>query len=96
MSAQVAADLRAAADVLERDGWRQGELVDSYGCRCVLGAMDAAAPLRREDAVEQMWNALADVVGTRAIVKWNDAPGRTADEVIAALRTAADRAEAEQ
>jgi hypothetical protein len=31
------------------------------------------------------------VIGTKQIVSWNDQPGRTKEEVIAALRTAAEK-----
>lgn len=102
MSAQIAADLRAAAEVLRRDGWTQGDLVDKDGCRCVLGAIDRAAWERLDersvddDLVQEMWTAVAKIIGTNAIVKWNDDPGRTADEVIAALEAAAAAAEADQ
>ena len=122
VSAQVAADLRAAADVLERDGWTQGEyhrLVGNVICHCAEGAVALSsgghdglhlAPLNstgvdyslsypgeegdeRRQAAEQ---ALEDFleIGRGSIPIWNDKPGRTAAEVIAALRAAADRAEA--
>ena len=107
MSAQVAADLRAAADVLERDGWTQGDYHASDGCHCVVGAIEVATgywtssrpqhdlsvTARRETAVDVFEAVLESPADT--VFDWNDAPGRTAAEVIAALRAAADRAEAE-
>jgi hypothetical protein len=100
MSAQVAADLRAAAEVLERDGWTQGVYHDlESGCRCAQGALDSIygaheAEGSYDQAVEEAANDhLAAVIGTPRIISWNDEPGRTADEVIAALRAAADAAE---
>ena len=39
MSAQVAADLRAAAEVLRRDGWTQGAYITEDGQCCAVGAV---------------------------------------------------------
>ena len=95
MTAQVAADLRAAADVLERDGWTQGRFYDrSTHARCAVGAIHYVVNHKGVRAV-QAREAFADHVGEMGS-SWNDAVGRTAAEVIAALRAAADRAEAEQ
>ncbi len=93
MSAQVAADLRAAADVLERDGWAQGGLA-SCG-RCAIEAVwqvTGSIGQRPQDAVETL---RAVIPAPSSIILWNDKPGRTADEVITALRAAADRAESQ-
>lgn len=97
MSAQVAADLRAAADVLERDGWTQGEYEQPDGCKCISGALRSVCggiDTTDTDRYLSAWYALRPVIG-RGAINWNDEPGRTADEVIAALRTAADAAEAQ-
>lgn len=118
MSAQIAADLRAAADVLERDGWTQGSfhrLVDEGRiCHCAEGAIAVASGRHEDvrpdpvsnsmvdwkpntDASARHWDALdalAEVIDAHNIPSWNDTPGRTADEVIAALRAAADAVEA--
>ena len=107
MSAQVAADLRAAADVLERDGWTQGSYTDDNGCYCAAGAVLKAMRYDLSEggdymrAVEAFEAVLRQVLRAGssapegAVIAWNDAAGRTAAEVIAALRAAADRAEAE-
>ena len=99
MSAQVAADLRAAADVLERDGWTRGAWLDE-GRRCVAGALTKAVmDLHPDDNFDRAYQSAHDTLsghlGTAPML-WNDAHGRTAAEVIAALRAAADRAEADQ
>ena len=98
MTAQVAADLRAAAEVLRRDGWTQGDYEKADGCKCLSGALrsvcggiDSTEPERYLPA----WGYLRALIGREAIT-WNDAPGRTADEVIAALEAAADAAEADR
>jgi len=95
VTAQVAADLRAAVDVLERDGWTQGGLSED-GRLCAIEAIWRACGQsggeRSQNAVEQLRTAIPF---QRSIIGWNDTPGRTAAEVIAALRAAADAAEAE-
>lgn len=93
MSAQVAADLRAAAEVLRCDGWTQGELTDANGCHCVLGAFYKAGCLAMPGAADQVFR---DHIGVGSLAAWNDREGRTAEEVIAALEAAADAAEADQ
>ena len=101
MTAQVAADLRAAAEVLERDGWTTQCRPDAATGRCLTEAVAAVIPGGRGDMV---WDketdyrfttatqAMRDHLGGR-ISQWEEAPARTATEVIAALRAAADAAE---
>jgi hypothetical protein len=102
VSAQVAAELRAAADVLERDGWTQNAYTDQNGCHCVMGAAYVAMGCPTTEWAEGLTervDAVRDFLGTflgRRPHLWNDAPGRTAEEVIAALRAAADAAGADQ
>lgn len=101
MTAQVAADLRAAADVLERDGWVQ-RTWEWEGARCAASALGAVVYGAEDDGGDDEMNlrysaaitALKARVGI-AVTVWNDEAGRTAAEVIDALRAAADRAEAE-
>ena len=105
MAADVARDLRAAAEVLERDGWTQGVYGDERGCRCQAGAMIVAVSgqpwmsltsltpeqFGRWTTAERFFHRFLDAEP----MGWNDEPGRTAAEVIAALLAAADAAEAE-
>ncbi len=106
MSAQTAADLRAAADVLERDGWLQGDYGTRHGPKCLAGAVnhvvngggsvdDLGGACELEDRAADAVQSVAALLGQgyADITRWNDAPGRTAAEVIAALRAAADRVE---
>ena len=105
MTAQVAADLRAAADILERDGWTQGDLGECGGPKRLVGVAYYVASDGTEVLFERSGAAIhraetsikafaAHVRVERAeIPTWNDTPGRTADEVIAALRAAADTVE---
>jgi len=84
--------LNKAADLIERDGWTQGTY-QLDGKRCVDGAISATSHdwstwRNRKEARE----LLRDTIGAQILVDWNDAPGRTKTEVVAALRAAAERA----
>ena len=84
----VADVLNGAADLIERDGWVQGSPRTSEG-RCMNMALQEVA------GKQVYWQAkryVEDVVGFRATAAWNDTPGRTKTEVVAALRAAAKRA----
>lgn len=86
-----------AARVLERGGWCQGRVKDYAGQHCALGAI-------REVAFCDFLGKAAERVLARSlrlrpgfgsatpdvmVAEWNDDPGRTADEVVTALRKAA-------
>lgn len=95
---EVAAVLNRAADILEQEGWGQGKLHNrATGCRCALGALnDATNDCMKGPAAPrsyEVWSAAEDAlsaeIGFDNIPTWNDALGRTATEVIAALRNAA-------
>jgi hypothetical protein len=97
MSTHTAATLRAAADLIRREGWTQARFFDERtGCRCIAGALRECT-----DSTQWMYavEALARQVGVppwpTSIYNWNDDPDRTVDEVIAALEAAAQAAEAE-
>lgn len=111
MSYETADILDGAADVIERDGWHQGD----YGAPgkqdqqpiegqpvCALGAIRVARRLDvRWSAAAAAWfggiddhpavEALAQTTGIKVggVHKWNDAPERTKQEVLDALRLAA-------
>jgi hypothetical protein len=106
MTTQVAQDLRAAAEVLRRDGWTQGDLGTCDGPKCAVGAAYYVASDGAEvvyefcgsDTIrraEQIADAVAAWIGVDRpdLPTWNDSGKRTADEVIAALEAAADAAE---
>jgi len=85
----VAADLRLAADLLERDGWAQGTYQSDDGQRCVMGALlDVAG-----DINFSVHKSIFKQVAGKYPLSYNDSPGRTAEQVITALRAAADKAE---
>lgn len=80
--------LLRAAEILERDGWCQGKVYDGDAC-CMVGAFMLA---RIHSPVEghpfPAW-PLPDIDGM-VPGKWNDAPGRTKEEVVAKLRELAE------
>jgi hypothetical protein len=100
----VAAAATAAADVLEDGGWTQGNYHVATGARCLVGALRWAIPElrpRNAETVLRCW--VASVIATRpgdegirggTLEGWNDAPWRTAEEVVAILRAVADVATA--
>jgi hypothetical protein len=84
--------LLAAASMLERDGWCQGSSQDEKGRRCGSGAITDTCPPGNHGAEwVRARNAVREQIGSEDIAVWNDVHGRTADEVIAALRAAAER-----
>ena len=86
--------LAAASELLVTKGWTQGEsakdkdgyCVPSYSpratCYCLIGAIEKVAP--SWDGLEAR-DALRRVLGVDNIVKWNDTPGRTKEEVLKAI-----------
>lgn len=80
-----------AARHLEVHGWLQGIAGESRKPCCLIGATVAVDPLG--EARTEAQAILRDHLGVRSggLAQWNDAPGRTAAEVIAALRAAAQR-----
>lgn len=101
---QTAADLRAAADVIRERGWTQGDYVDTEtGACCMVGAVDLAtgytddgeqitgdADVRRRR--DEAYFALSPHARPGPTV-WNDAFGRTKDEVIEKLEQVATELE---
>lgn len=91
-----------AADRIERDGWAQDPGRDGDSCCAFLAIVDecddrhlgsgetegVVAFLRQEIKEELGFFSTAYV----SVVGWNDEPGRTKEEVLAAMRKAAGRA----
>ena len=71
-----------AWELLEQKGWCQGAMVDSTGRICAFQAViqvyGYGSP--EESRVSELLHG--------PITRWNDAPGRTKEEVIEALRKA--------
>lgn len=100
--------LDRAADLIEERGWNQGWYVNECGGLCAVGAMYTAAgvelpvgaefpdiPDEVSNAVLRAFRVFGDHV-KRLASAWNDAPGRTKEEVVSTLRAAAQAARAEQ
>jgi len=91
--------LNSAADLLEKDGWCQGYPNNALGQRCALGAIwdvehygpeaGQAEDLVRQLITKKRYGGTVSATYPLAISTWNDQPGRTAQEVIAVLREAA-------
>jgi hypothetical protein len=102
MTVSVATILRQAADLITPPGtWTQHYMAKSAKgnsvragsrsavCWCAMGAIKRAG----NGSDYEGWSALRDHLQC-AVVAFNDARGRTQAEVVAALRAAADKAEA--
>lgn len=85
-----AATLRAAARHIEKHGWCQGEMFSDAGASCAVGAIFSVTGLVGLPLCCKALEAVSEHIGCDKLSEWNDAPGRTAAEVIAALRAAAD------
>lgn len=87
--------LRAAAERIRTGGWCQGRLGDCDGPVCALGAIKVAMgghPLGAlGDTGRAALKAVNETVGADSLVLWNDAPGRTAEQVIEAFEATARR-----
>jgi hypothetical protein len=93
--------LLRAVELLERDGWRQGNYGPIHanerpGPRCLVGALFCArqqlgAPY---DVVNEIYVTLWDTVGRQSMISWNDRGGRTQQDVLDLLRSAAGGSDA--
>lgn len=98
-----AAVLNAAADLIERDGWHQGEFWPDHGTAqieyqtgmpcCPVGAMAVILGFTcsGQHPVGAAYTPAATLLRrlVPAIAGWNDALGQTAANVIATMREAA-------
>ncbi len=76
--------LRRAADMIERQGWCQGQWADKHGRVCIMGALGDTES--DPAAFCAACHRLSTHLGQR-LSMWNDEPGRTKDEVLAMLRS---------
>jgi hypothetical protein len=72
-----------AWQILERDGWCQGEAVNKNGAVCLVMAIIQSDCVSFEHARSAI---LERVNHQGGLVTWSDAKGRTADEVIGVLK----------
>lgn len=100
----VASVLDAAADLFDVHPWGQGEDVPSNSDAvrprdpiCAALAIGIASRRPSHDGRARAQRAIESFLGTGgfgSLVRWNDTPGRTEAEVVAALRGAAEAARA--
>src|SRR5882672_7894855 len=73
-----------AIEIIEQRGWCRGKLVNGRGEVCMAGAIQVATT-ESYKLQQRALNLMHSTLGT-FISKWNDAPERTKNEVIAKLR----------
>jgi hypothetical protein len=79
-----------AADLIERCGWVQGVSEGPNGETCIQSALyNVTSPIDFYSEYSPALQLIRDAIGSAYIPDWNDTPGRTKAEVIAALRKAA-------
>jgi len=79
--------LLRAIDYIEKHGWCQGTSFGPNDTVCIWGALYRTKTDTR--LYFKASNRLRQLIGDRSIPNWNDAKGRTKEEVIAKLREAA-------
>lgn len=86
---QTKTDLEAMRGIIEKYGWTQDKLGDETIGFCLLGANYHHLVVNEHDANARRFNrieqAIIDVNGGMSVDIWNDAPGRTKEEVLALL-----------
>ncbi len=86
--------LKRALVVLDRDGWCQGEATNNTGQHCLVGLLGVSN--REANGVLVGYEGLSEglvpllkvsigPVADMSLSEWNDTPGRTIEEVRAAL-----------
>ncbi len=75
--------LRAARERIER-GWCQGTGLDERGNVCALAALGGQFRDGQTMFADRAMRLLRDAIGGRCVPEWNDAPGRTKSDVLAA------------
>jgi hypothetical protein len=86
----VAKILTDAADLIDADGWCQGEVRSPDGCYCLTGALHAANAPHKDWAIyDSARAAIQAETGKTWISGWNDDILRTQVEVTDMLRAVA-------
>jgi hypothetical protein len=82
--------LMRAAEIIRERGWCQHNLKDSIGRMCMVGAITEAQSCLGISAAGRAQDAVRHELQINGFISdWNNAPERTADEVIQALESAA-------
>ena len=83
--------LRRAAKIIRERGWIQGTTSMSGGPVCAAGAISVVLGVHRWRVTEAHLLAASragvppERAGASGLTRWNDAPGRTVEEVLAVL-----------
>jgi hypothetical protein len=90
--------LNDAADLIDANGWCQGEYRSLGGCYCASGAIEAAAPrtfigYETNSRYAGSYAFMTTEIKETNVATWNDHKDRTVDQVTTALRNAALTAE---
>lgn len=80
--------LDSAADLIDQYGWWNGD--GRRAGRLCAGMAISKAGWPSEQGDGPAWRHFSASVGNVSVVFWNDIPGRTVDQVTAALRSAAE------
>jgi hypothetical protein len=81
-----------AADYIERHGWCQKAYQNGLGNVCIIGALSQVVQWpddRQGRVIMEISPRLKKYLGATRVDNWNDALGRTKEQVVAALRGAA-------
>lgn len=90
-AAKVKSVLTAAITYLEQFGWRKFQLGWDGGPRCILGALSSSGIWRLSGtSIFDLEERLRTAIGTDLTGVWNDQQDRTKEDVINALRKAAE------
>ncbi len=83
--------LLAAAQYIRDHGWCQRASYEWNNSACVMGALNSTKlpGMRNHGATATKFALFLGLPGNSFVAAWNDAPGRTKEEVIAALEAAA-------
>lgn len=79
--------LRRASDLIRRHGWTQFKLGRTCGGFCLVGALVYVHSLEGQgvNSYHGAVRRLSRILGTANLSAWNDAEGRTQEEVLDAL-----------
>lgn len=78
-----------AADYMETHGHCKANFWDAEGQVCLAGAILSVQKVGDVDNCYRAWRALQAATGAYDMILWNDAPERTAAEVIQTMREVA-------
>ena len=83
-----------AADHIERHGWCQNVYTNGLGDVCIMGTLLQVVqwPDYLEGRAKEVFPRLKKYLGVTRVDDWNDEPGRTKEQVVAALRGGAAKA----